>query len=514
MSFQQTIAVRNGTSSLDVASNQTTGNLSLCPIQTSGECSIGTGTARSGSIQIGNDASGGSTSVQGANVFVVAFAQADVAGGTVNIAATTQADISGANIDIAATTQTDISGANIDLLSTGNSTFKSSAGALTIEGTTGTYLGSQTVNSNTFIADEATSADIVVGIKQTSGDLNLGTGAVRSGAITIGNETSSGGTNVRGSNVNILAPGNSTFKSTTGTIEIEGGLSTYLGSQSTAASNTYIANSATTGIVEVGANQTTGVITIGTGAARSGAITIGNVSSSGATIVGGNAVNILSTGNAILKTITGTLEVEGGNGTYLGSQTVNSDTFIADESTTTEIGIGKKQTTGTINVGTLSTRTGDINIGNTAASNTVYIKGISMNKRTSRQCTPQIHGSTSGEFTPNLGSSTCWVVEYGDWVHIHCTYVWWNKTGTGGLPVGAIQMRFTGDAIPAQFTAMVNTELKWDNTSGLFSAHSADDRAVIASGQDHVSFYDGNTTMDEGDFVGGGEIQFEGWYMK
>jgi len=145
------------------------------------------------------------------------------------------------------------------------------------------------------------------------------------------------------------------------------------------------------------------------------------------------------------------------------------------------------------------------------APGNVILDGVITNKRTARNATPELHGETSGMFT-STGTGAAWIVEYGDFVHVHVTYSWSSKASA----VGDMELRITSDPLPNQFTGMVKTTFQITNRSGLGSALA--DIAVhaeIFSGGNSFSFVTGQGVyLEPPDFKTSGTIEIEGWYMK
>lgn len=150
MSFTHAINLRDTATVLDIA-----------PASLTGEITIGTATARSGVITIGNAAQTTSTTT--------------VSSGKVNITATG----TGVNGDV--TLETTTSDINISAVGV------EPAGKTTIDGTTGTYLGGTTTSdTNTYIGNTTLSGDVEMGMAQTDGSICIAGKVGRVGEVTIG----------------------------------------------------------------------------------------------------------------------------------------------------------------------------------------------------------------------------------------------------------------------------------------------------------------------------------------
>jgi len=359
----------------------TTGQCDMLVSQTSGILNIGTSGTRSGAINIGSGASSTSTiSIGNGSASVVL-------GGTVNTTTIEPATATSV-LNIGA-------GQTSGILNIGTSNSRSGAinigsaaagGTITIGDnlTTTNITGLGTIKANVLdVVSSSTNAtlfattttgSITVGGAQTSGAMNLGTLASRTGTISIGNTSCA---------VNITG---------TGTIKANAFDATAAGTSTT------IYNTTTTGTIKLGANQTTGVIEIGTLATRSGALYINSTTGSTASIyIGADATTLIldsatiTAGSASTATINigtnntaGSVNITGlgtikGNSFDVVSATAGGNLTIVPTITTRNIVIGGGQTTGTLAIGNSSTRTGDINIGTNATGGSVNLGSVSSN---------------------------------------------------------------------------------------------------------------------------------------
>lgn len=507
---------------------QATTDTEICGNQTTGVLSIGVGNQRTGLIQVGSDQSSGTTSIEGRTVNVKVPTNGTIAMG---------AALTTGNVTIGgAQTSGDI------LIGTGSARFGS--GDITMGSTSSQ--GNTNINGKFLDIDAAgdgivrlgkslTTGDLEVGTTQTTGLLQLGTGSARTGNINIGSNGSQGVTNIEGKNVSIRLP-------------VDGTLA--------------LGNQTNTGAIFLADGQTSGVLNIGAGTGRTtGAVNVGNVASQATTNINGKAVVIdtasngtINIGNSQINESTNigtnTNRISGGDvnigtklnnaGCFIGSSTVktrasNENSMSSDAVINLTSGGAMTLTSGgvldmivsgdfelksntttpptIVDIGRETGRTGVIRIGHESATGDVLIKGVS-NLRVYRTVEPEIFGATSGKFDSST-FGTCLIVEYGYWVHIQATCIWNSKTGTGGTPVGGLEVRFDGAGIPNQNINLGSTELNWIGTTGI-SAQLQNDRirARISGGNNIVTLYDGGDAMVEGDFLASGSCSFEGWYMR
>ena len=360
MSYTQSINIRD-----------TSTDLAIAPSSLTGDITIAAAASRSGDITIGN---AGQTT-----------ASAFVTSGSVDINAVG----TGAAGDITiATTASDIlldAVGQSTIQSTLAGVVKSTAGSLVLEGASGTYVGSQTLESNTFIANAATTASVTIGASQTTGDISIGTGGARAsgGNIVIGTQVAgvlaqiNGGTVDINSGVDIdidsgttlnMDSGSTMLIHSTTTMDIQSSdtlTMTSTGAMILDSTSTNELNASTTTLVKGGTDLT---LTANTGTldmnANSGAVTL----DSGTTtiITAGTTLDMTSAGEMDINTTGAShlyVEAAGSGTTYLGAGKNNTLTRIAQSATTQGVVMGGSQTSGTISIAGLAARTGAINIG-------------------------------------------------------------------------------------------------------------------------------------------------------
>jgi len=186
--------------------------------------------------------------------------------------------------------------------------------------------------------------DFILANNQTSGIMNIGTKSNRTGAINIGN-----GATTTASGVFI---GN-TFMPTT-----IGGNLNVLGSFSFPTNFNTISSVVNTDNTTIYNNQTTGTLSIGGSTTRTGSISIGvNPTTIANGIFLGNSFNPV--------TVNGDLTVVG---TLTAPSTTTSFNTLTTTLASDTASLYNNQTSGIINLGTSTSRTGAINIGNGATS--------------------------------------------------------------------------------------------------------------------------------------------------
>jgi len=306
--------------------------------QTTGIINIGTKINRTGAINIGTNMqetitignSGGQVNINGTGTIKASsFDTGSVGVGVSLYTSTTSGSFTmltsqtTGTINIATNASRsgviNIGSASCALNITGTGTIKASKFDATVEG------------SNVTLFETIGSGDITFAGNQTGGDLIIGNKSTRTGTITIGATTCA--TNITG----------------TGTIKanafdvVNNSTAVTLFGTTTTGTCTILNNQ--TGVLNFANGTRSGNINFGTNC--TGTITIGNT---------GGTVNINGIGT-----------IKANNFDVVGSGT---SVKLFDTTTTGSISIGVKQTTAALNIGTLSTRTGDINIGaNTCATN-------------------------------------------------------------------------------------------------------------------------------------------------
>lgn len=302
-------------------------------------------------------------------------------------------------------------------------------------------------NENTFITGNTVTDSIQssavnstqnIATTQTTGVLNIATGATKTGAINIGTGAS-GKTITIGNN----AGGNTSFNGTNVLIR--------------PASLVGIGDSMSGGSINIGRNDT------GT---SSTAVNINN---------GTNHTGVVNIGTGSAKTITI-------GSTAGGTTTLNSGTLSLDTTTSGTINVGATQTGGTINLGVNSLRTGAINI-NTGLSSTASVNissgasgnaPITIGSSASSSQTCAMNGITTFQkivscaIAPTLGSHLCnktYVDSVASGATLAGTNVW---TGTNtfdvNLPTSTLTATtstqfMTKGAVDASFVNLAGTQI-------------------------------------------------------
>ena len=432
---------------VEIGSGATTSAIDIGDALTTGDINIGSGAARTtGDLYLGS-ASGTSsvTTVRGNTIDSNANGTHTVAGGIVNcVASTGDAFFSGASGVTVSTTggNATVTGATNLVMTAGvNASLTTTAGDISIDGATTT-------------------------------DLTGGTGV--SMIATTGSAVLTGGSNVTVSGTSgtaqIFSAGDASITSTTSGATIVG--------VSGADRPVRIGEGNITSDIDIGTGQTSGVINIGTDVARSGIINIGasggthetqirsatlDSSTSGATeIQAGGDMNIYTTGGGVL---------------LLGGS-ANSLIRLANGNTTEGVVIAGSQTSGTVSIGGLSTRTGAVSVGSSSGNFLFNVRSGTMNLETraaagdmtivssrdidmtavgditinSSGGTTFLEGNdmagTAGSWTPVLGdglggfyggqTTAGTYQKYGKVVVLYGTVAWTSKgstTGTGNFQV-------------------------------------------------------------------------------
>jgi hypothetical protein len=207
---------------------------------------------------------------------------------------------------------------------------------------------------------------------QTSGTLNIGTQAGRTGLITIGttnNTTQIGAWQVTGStNVLQSSASNAFIRGTNISLNsIDGTTGVNIGSTNT------------TGVINVGSSQTSGILNLGGGANRTGVINIGIGPSATGQIFIGNSTNINNIGSC---------NIIGTNVRSLGNLGVGgaagSVSSFGDQNTTGDVRLAHTQTSGNLfianaNRSTVSGSNGDIFIAPGTATGSAINGGCTLN---------------------------------------------------------------------------------------------------------------------------------------
>jgi hypothetical protein len=278
--------------------------------------------------------------------------------GIINIGTGSTRDNNGAiNIGTGGSAAFAIGIGNSTSITTNNGTFISSGlitanGGLTVE--SGDTLTTNKIETNT------AKSDLAIGLTQTSGNINIGTGTTRNseGNINIGTGGSAA-FDIGIGNSTSITTNNGRFISS-GLITANGGLTVESGD--TLTTNKIETNTATSNLA-IGTRQTSGIINIGTGSTRdnNGAINIGTGGSAAFAIGIGNSTSITTNNGTFISsgliTANGGLTVESGD--TLTTNKIETNTAKSD------LAIGLTQTSGNINIGTGTTRNseGNINIG-------------------------------------------------------------------------------------------------------------------------------------------------------
>jgi hypothetical protein len=215
------------------------------------------------------------------------------------------------------------------------------------------------------IESSSTTTDLNIANNQTTSAINIGTASLRNGPINIGTGSVSATASditLGNGNVNTVVGGNLTVN---GSFAL-----------STVTSNLIksVLASDTTSFYD---NQTSGTLTIGNSPTRTGPIRIGtaNVTTTGGGVYLGSTLNPV--------TINGNLNVLGGFS--FGSAAFNNITSVLATDTAN---LYNNQTSGVLNIGTSSSRTGAIHIGDgaTSAAGGIFI-GNSLNNVTIQDLT-------------------------------------------------------------------------------------------------------------------------------
>lgn len=314
------VTVGHQSSTGDVSLRTLTGDIGIGVEQTSGTLSLGTSASRTGDIIIGDNTNTGNISMDTTTGNITVGA--NQTSGTISIG--TSEDRTG-----------DISIGSSD----NNGTIYALGNNLNASGFTSTILG-------------AYSESINIGSEQSSGTIDIGTDSVRTGAITIGSANNSGNIElistgivdvggVDGSVVISDSPTNNNFITMghvlkPGNIRIRTAGELEMGSTSSS--------------IVLGGSQTNGTINIGAGSIRTGVIAIGS------TVNSGN-INLLTSGDIALGGTTAT------------------DITIGSNQTTGVTNISTSQLNGSLNIGTSSSRSGTITIGNSSGTHLTYLDG-------------------------------------------------------------------------------------------------------------------------------------------
>jgi hypothetical protein len=157
-------------------------------------------------------------------------------------------------------------------------------------------------------------------------------------------------------------------------------------------------------VLDIAANQIAGVLNIGNNAGRTGAINIGTLTTGAHAINIGNSAstqtvsinrplttNTINTNNNTLNTGTGTITggaltcttiTTNNNTINAGTGVISGGSFSSDnynsKGSTFDLGIGNTQTSGSINIGNSTARTGSVNICTSASNNNINIGNISL----------------------------------------------------------------------------------------------------------------------------------------
>ena len=244
-----------------------------------------------------------------------------------------------------------------------------------------------------------------IAANQIAGVLNIGNNAGRTGAINIGTLTTGAhainiGNSASTQTVSINRP------LTTNTINtnnntINAGTSSVSGGSILSS----VFNSGAPGsVLDIAANQIAGVLNIGNNAGRTGAINIGTLTTGAHAINIGNSAstqtvsinrplttNTINTNNNTLNTGTGTITggaltcttiTTNNNTINAGTGVISGGSFSSDnynsKGSTFDLGIGNTQTSGSINIGNSTARTGSVNICTSASNNNINIGNISL----------------------------------------------------------------------------------------------------------------------------------------
>jgi hypothetical protein len=213
------------------------------------------------------------------------------------------------------------------------------------------------------IETSSTTTDLNIGNNQTTSTINIGTAALRNGPINIGTGSVSATASditLGNGNVNTVIGGNLTVNGSFGLSTINSNL---------------IKSILVTDNTNIYDNQTTGTLSIGNSPTRTGRIDIGtaNVTTTGTGVYIGSSLNPV--------TINGNLNVLGGFS--FGSSAFNNITSVLASDTAN---LYNNQTNGILNIGTSTTRTGAIHIGDgaTATAGGIFI-GNAFNNTTTEK---------------------------------------------------------------------------------------------------------------------------------
>ena len=412
MSDIQRITVRNATTELQIADNQTTGNIDIGGAQTTGNIYVGNSAARTtGAVQIGTLTGSGQTLLRGNTINANSNSSSTYQGSLVNVISTSgsvNVQSNGSTSLTSITSTANVTGATSSTVKASNGTMKieSTLGAVDIDASANITLdsaaiitqttGNQALNAsgridltsvgNTAITTTAGSFDIISG---GSADIvaNAGGGTFRcTGNSTFGT-TGSGATDYFGDNNSVCRVANGTVDKSIiiGTAQTTGGLflgtnagrllggNIYLGS-STGTHITYIRGGAFQEVMsgnhtaDVDGNYDVNVV---------GAVTIDSSGvTSDITVTAARDTFIRAAGDVIVETI------DAGQTTFLGSTNVQGTTRLCNGATTASLIVGSQQTSGSIIIGGNSLRTGSVSFGSATGNYLFNARAGTMNLQT------------------------------------------------------------------------------------------------------------------------------------
>lgn len=206
-------------------------------------------------------------------------------------------------------------------------------------------MASQTVNglggaNNLSIASNVTTGTVNLGGGQTSGTLNIGTNTGRTGSLLIGNAASSGNIEVDAGTSSIVFRGG-------GGITMDDTVSFDTHEGSTVGAPVRLADNTTTGNMQVFNSQTSGTMQLCISAARTGQIQIGNDSSSGDVFLRAGSGQLILNGSGNIN-IGSTLSTQ--DMTLFSGQTSGTMQCAAAGTRTGPINIGNLNSSGDINI--------------------------------------------------------------------------------------------------------------------------------------------------------------------
>jgi len=558
-----------------VANVATTMGIIIGSAQTSGTLVIGGSTSRTGTIDMGSGSSTHLTRIRGADF------TADVSGAAILDGGTTVDVLAGSGKLTVASAAADVdidAGTTLGLGSVGAMTIASSAGALDVDafttldmtsvgemnisntgtgaalvveaaGTSGrSYFGATNVVDNeTFIADGATTGNVIIGRLQTTGDINVGTGASRTTGCNIGvGAKVSGTTNffycgtcdqdsvdattvVAGTTMGVTGGTGTTVTATTGALALDAtaaAVTVTAGSTVGVTGATGVDVTATTGDIDLVSSNATGDVNITAGSAGDCRITSG--------------------ADMVVTSANGDVHVETSDATkttFLGSNSVQGITRLCNGATTAALVVGSNQTSGAITIAGKSARTGSVSFGagdgdylfnarsgsmnlqtvqasdgdmtiisakdlTVTAVGALDIAGVDMRAPDSASFVPTI-GDGTNAFTQSGATGSYW--RWGNMVQVAIGLNWTDKgSASGDVRIGNLPFAFpalpSGTPAPRVY-GILNKSSPFTPTGGAVI------EVASSTGQTYMNVYEDGAILDDGDCSATGTVEISIVYM-